>query len=513
MPSGEARVILRVAGIRKRFGGVTALDGVDLVARAGEVHGLVGANGAGKSTLVKIVNGVYRPDEGELEVDGRPASFASPREAREAGIAMVYQEFSLIPTLSVAQNIQLGREPRNRIGLTDETELRRSAARILGDLGVAVDPDAPVGRLPVGVQQLVEIAKATSVGPSLLVLDEPTASLSQSEVEALFATIRRLCERGVAIIYISHHLAEVRKICRRITVLRDGRTTLSGETAGFSLDAIIEAMTGRVVAEVAARAAPPDASDRPPVVELRGWSLLNRLHGIDLSIRPGEIVGVAGLLGSGRTSLLRSIAGLEPAVRGEMRVAGRPVRITSPAAAASHGIAFVPEDRRREGIITGQSVQANHLLSTWGTLTRRFLVDERAALLATRSAVDRFGIRTSGPAQAMEQLSGGNQQKVVVARALARSPSLLLLDDPTTGIDIASRRELLGHLRDYADAGGAALIVSSELDELGGIAGRVLILSRGRVVRQLDRAAGEVLSESLLHAALHAPDAHPGHTG
>jgi len=502
----EAAPALRATGIHKRFGGVTALAGVDMTVERGSIHGLIGANGAGKSTLVKIVNGVHRPDAGEIAVGGRRVAFGSPRDARTAGIAMVYQEFSLIPTLSVAHNILLGREPRTRGGLTDERATRVGAAGVLADLGVQVDPGAMVGSLPVGAQQLVEIAKAVATEPAILVLDEPTASLSTTEVAELVRVVRALRDRGVAIVYISHHLAEVRATCDAVTVLRDGRVTLAGPVAGIDLGAIVGAMTGRSLAETRPPARAVDRSGIP-VLELRGRSLGTRLTDVSLAVHPGEILGVAGLLGSGRTSLLRSIVGLERGASGELLVGGRAARPRSPADAADAGVAYVPEDRRRDGIVTGQSVEANHLLGVWDRLARHFLLDGRVARSRTEEAIATLGIRTSGPGQPIEQLSGGNQQKVVVARALARHPAALLLDDPTAGIDIASRRELLGHLRTYAEGGGAVLLVSSELDELASVADRVAVLDRGRVVAVLGETGGAPLTEAGIHAAIHAASA------
>jgi ribose transport system ATP-binding protein len=498
-PAGD--VVLSATGIRKTFGGVTALDGVDFAIRRGEVHGLIGQNGAGKSTLVKVLNGVHQPDAGELHLDGRAVSFGSPMDAKRAGIAMVFQEFSLIPTLTVAHNVFLGHEPRTALGLTDEGGARRRTREILDGLGVAIDADAIVGELPVGSQQLVEIAKATSWAPSILILDEPTASLSQTEVATLFRVLRTLRDRGVAVVYISHHLQEVLDVCDGITVLRDGRVRLRGRASEVSLGAIVTAITGHEVATVAERTRVPDRSG-VPVLELRHWGLASRLVDVSLSVHPGEVLGIAGLLGSGRTSLLRSIAGLEPGARGELLVGGQPHRFGSPADAFAAGIAYVPEDRRREGIIAGQTVEANLLLAVWSRLVQHFLLSDSVAEGQARALIDRLGIRTSGPSQLIEHLSGGNQQKVVVGRSLAARPRLLLLDDPTAGIDVGSRRDLLAHVRRFADDGGGVLLVSSELDELAGVADRVMLLDRGSLTRTFDRAAGDPVDEATLLRAI-----------
>jgi ribose transport system ATP-binding protein len=500
---GDPAITLAASGIRKTFGGVTALDGVDFALRRGEVHGLIGQNGAGKSTLVKVLNGVHQPDSGELTLGGRPVVLASPWDARRAGIAMVFQEFSLIPTLSVAHNVFLVHEPRTRLALTDERAAQTATRAILDDLGVQVEPTQIVGSLPVGSQQLVEIAKAMSWSPSILILDEPTASLSGTEVETLFRVIRTLRDRGVSIVYISHHLQEVLEICDAITVLRDGRVQLTGSASSLGLASIVSAMTGRDVEAMSGRRVNSVDRTGTPALEVEGWTLGTRLTEVDLAVHPGEVLGIAGLLGSGRTSLLRSIVGLEPQVRGDLRVAGRTGRFGSPADALGMGIAYVPEDRRREGIVAGQSVQSNLLLGVWGRLARHFLVDDREADRQTHAAIERLAIRTSGGRQLIEHLSGGNQQKVVVGRSLARQPAVLLLDDPTAGIDIGSRRELLGHVRRYADDGGAVILVSSELEELAGVADRVAILTRGAVTAVLDPSRGDALSEGALLNAIH----------
>jgi ribose transport system ATP-binding protein len=504
----DTDVVLEARDIHKAFGAVVALDGVSLSLRRGEIHGLVGQNGAGKSTLVKILSGVHQPDAGEIRLAGRLVSFHSPTEARRLGIAMVFQEFSLVPTLTVAENVALGREPR-RLGLfVDDRAASARAQTLLASLGLAIDPSTVVARLAVGAQQLVEIAKALAGAPAILILDEPTASLSHGEIETLFAALRRLQTQGVSMIYISHHLGEVMAICDRLTILRDGRVQLSARPSDVDLAAVIAAITGAPVGATStagARAA-PQANGTPPLLELEGWSLDDRLHDIGLQVRAGEVVGVAGLLGSGRTSLLRSIMGLEPGTSGRIRIRGREVTIRDPRAALAAGLAYVPEDRRREGIVPGQSVEANLLLAIWRRLARFGLLRQARVTERSLELIRRLEIRTAGPWQPIEFLSGGNQQKVVVGRALAVEPVVLLLDDPTAGIDIGSRRELLGHVRRFADAGRGVVFVSSELEELASAADRVVILRRGRISRVLDRGAGDELSEAAILAAIHAEE-------
>jgi ribose transport system ATP-binding protein len=503
------RIVLEARGISKSFGGVKALDGVDFALAAGEIHGLIGQNGAGKSTLVKVLNGVHRPDAGSIAVDGREVVYETPQDARRHGTAMVFQEFSLVPTLSVAQNVFLTHEPRVLGALIDDRATRQRTAALLADLGVELDADTPVGRLPVGSQQLVEIAKAMAWSPSILILDEPTASLSQSEVAILFDVLHRLRGRGVAIIYISHHLGEVMAICDRITVLRDGAVGLAGRPADIGLPGIVAAVSGRSLAGLQHPHVPSaERAAKAPILELEGWTLGRRVVDVTLAVRPGEVLGIAGLLGSGRTSLLRSVMGLEPGVRGELRIDGRAARVKDPADAIAKGIVYVPEDRRREGIIAGQTVASNLLVSIWSRLTRLFLIREAEATRVAREMIERLQIRTSGGGQLIETLSGGNQQKVVVGRSLGVAPRVLLLDDPTAGIDIGSRRELLEHVRRFADDGHGVVLVSSELEELGLVADRIAILHAGRVARVLERDLGDDVSDAaLLTAIQHAGEA------
>jgi ribose transport system ATP-binding protein len=506
-PAGRASdVVLRATGIHKSFGGVQALDGVDFALRRGEIHGLVGQNGAGKSTLVKIINGVHQPDAGTLELGDRPLLLAGPLDARRAGIAMVFQEFSLIPTLTVAQNVHLAHEPRQGRYLIDDGRAEAETRRLLERLGVDIDPRATVASLPVGSQQLVEIAKAFSKSPAILILDEPTASLSQAEIDILFDVLANLRTSGVSLVYISHHLQEVLRVCDTITVLRDGQVQLSGAAADLDLSGLVSAITGSRPGEhdagAVAERAPIDRTVTP-ALEVHGWTLRQRLQDVDVAVYPGEVLGVAGLLGSGRSSLLRSMVGLERDVTGSLRIAGRDVALRSPTEALRAGLTFVPEDRRRQGMVGGQSVQANLLLSVWERMTEHFLIQEPRARREGAELIARLDVRTAGQKQLIEHLSGGNQQKVVVGRALARGPDILLLDDPTAGIDIGSRRDLLGHVRRFADQGGAVIIVSSELDDLSRIADRVVILDRGAISRELERDRGDALTEAAILSAIH----------
>jgi ribose transport system ATP-binding protein len=497
----SAPPVLELLGIRKAFDRVEVLHGVDLVARQGEIHGLVGANGAGKSTLMKILDGVYQADEGTIRIDGREATYSDPRGARDQGIAMVFQEFSLIPTMTVAQNLFLTREPRTTGGLIDDAEADRRTRDVLDRLGVEIGPRAVVGSLPVGKRQLVEIAKALSQDARILILDEPTASLSHTEIEILFALMRRLRDRGIAIIFISHHLQELAAVCDRVTVLRDGLVALSATLDRVTLGDIIGAMVGSAAPAEAAREEHPVPLD-DPVLEVRGLTWPGRLRDIGFTLHRGEILGVAGLLGSGRTELLASLFGIHPPDAGEIRLRGTLVSFGDPGSAIRAGLSLVPEDRRRQGILPDESIRMNVLLPIWRRLARGPFIDDARGRSIVGDLMARLQIRATGMEQVVRRLSGGNQQKVVVGKSLSSEPSILLLDDPTVGIDVQSKRELAAAIRRIAAGGSSVLLVSSEFDELAALCDRVLVLRRGALVGELDRRRGDEISESSLLAAV-----------
>jgi len=492
-------VVLAARGIRKSFSGVEVLHGVDFTLLGGEVHGLVGQNGAGKSTLVKIINGAYAADSGEIEVRGEPLPRAEGRERGRGGIAMVYQEFSLIPTMTVAQNVLLGREPKGRTGLIDDGATRRSARAALARVGAEIDPDRLVEDLPVGSRQLVEIAKAMSQDAGILILDEPTASLAAAEIHVLADAIARLTAEGIAVVFISHHLNEIMELCDRVTVLRDGNVTLSAPTAEVTLATMIEGMLGQSLES--ALAYQPRAVDRSGAPLLRVSGLRNdRLHDVSFDLHAGEILGIAGLLGSGKSELLRAVFGIDAVEAGTIELEGRRVDIGSPARALAVGVALVPEDRGRAGLVREHSVGDNILMAAWSRYARAGFVDDSAAKTAAESLVGRLHIRTRGLRQTVKTLSGGNQQKVVVAKNLTVSPRVLLLDDPTVGVDIGSKREILMQVRELAGAGTGVVLVSSELEELSGLADRVLVMRAGTIREVLDRADAELSQEVLSRA-------------
>ena len=496
-------VALAVRGIRKSFSGVEVLHGVDFTLFRGEVHGIVGQNGAGKSTLVKIIDGAYTSDAGTIEVDGVPLTRAGSGESRRRGIAMVFQEFSLIPSMGVGDNIVLTREPKGRTGLIDDREVRRRARIALARLGADIDPDRLVEELPVGSRQLVEIAKAISRDASILILDEPTASLAATEIQALTRAIRRLTADGISVVYISHHLDEVVAICDRVTVLRDGAVTLVAEAGEVTLAAIIEHMLGRSLESALAYEARNVDRAGDPLLRVSG--LRNgRLKDISFELHRGEILGIAGLLGSGRSELLRTIFGIDRLDAGSIEMGGRPVRLRSPRDALDAGVALIPEDRARAGLVRDHSVGHNILMAAWRRFAKASVIDDGAANAAARRLVDQLQIRTTGLDQEVRSLSGGNQQKVVVAKNLTVDPSVLLLDDPTVGVDVGSKREILMEVRGLARKGKGIVLVSSEFEELSGVADRVLLLRDGGVLRVLDRADGDDLSVGALSRAVQA---------
>jgi ribose transport system ATP-binding protein len=497
----SAPVILSARGIRKSFSGVEVLHGVDFTLRRGEVHGLVGQNGAGKSTLVKIIDGAYAGDSGEIDVNGSPLGRRGPGESREHGIAMVFQEFSLIPSMTVGQNILLAREPKGRTGLIDDRETGRLARAALARIGADIDTERLVGDLPVGSRQLVEIAKAISQDASILILDEPTSSLAAAEIRALADAIGRLTAEGISVIFISHHLNEIVDLCDRVTVLRDGNVTLSAPTAEVTLSTMIESMLGTALeSALAYQSRDVDRTGQPL---LRVTGLRNgRLRDVSCELYAGEILGVAGLLGSGKTEFLRAIFGIDRLDAGTIEIRGRKVSIGDPADALNAGIALVPEDRGRAGLVREHSVGHNIMMASWSRFSRGGFVDDRAARRAAESFVEQLRIRTTGLDQPVKSLSGGNQQKVVVAKNLSVSPRVLLLDDPTVGVDVGSKREILMEVRDLAARGTGVVLVSSELEELSGLADRVLVMRGGEVRTVLDRSGGVDLSEEVLSRAV-----------
>ncbi|GGY53459.1 sugar ABC transporter ATP-binding protein [Streptomyces djakartensis] len=479
--------LLALRGIGKSFLGVRVLDGVDLQVRPGEVHAVVGENGAGKSTLMKVVSGVHQPDEGTIEFAGAPRTFRSPREAQQAGIGTVYQELTLLPERTVAENVWLGREPLRR-GLVDRRAMLGRTAELLASVGEgSLPPDTRVGRLGVAQQQVVEIVKALALDARLLIMDEPTAALADHEVGQLYALVRRLQEHGMGVLYVSHRLKEVFALSSRITVLKDGRAVTTLDTADTSADQLVRHMVGRELSSYYPDPAQPQELG-PVRLTVRGGGN-RKLRGIDLRLRAGEVLGVGGLQGSGRSALARALFGAAPFSTGQVTVDGAPVRLRSPRAAIRAGIAYVSEDRKGEGIVAGQSVLDNALLA--GRAVRPGRLGRGARTARVRELLAAFELRAAGENQEIRFLSGGNQQKVVLARWLALAPRILLFDEPTRGIDVGAKSAIHDLVRRLARDGAAVLMVSSELPELLGMSDRIIVMRDGRIAGELAAGATE----------------------
>ncbi len=478
--------ILKLDGIAKSFPGVRALKGVSFEVRPGEVHALLGENGAGKSTLIKIISGVYQPDEGTIALDGRPARFASPQEAQAAGIATIYQELLLFPELSVAENIWMGHAPRGPFGTIDWAKARAKARELLESLDIHdLDVTRTVGSLSVGNRQRVEIAKALSHNARILIMDEPTAALTEHDVERLFGIVRRLRERGVGIIYISHRLEEIFTLADRVTVLRDGEYVATRDVKDITTDDLIAMMVGRRIEALFPKM---EAKIGEPVLEVENLVRRPMTRGVSLTVRAGEIVGLAGLVGAGRSEFAQVIFGVTPAESGTIRIGGQPVRIRSTGEAKRHGIAYVPEDRGLQGLVRPMKILENASLAVLGRLSRNSFIDRKAERQLAVDAVRKFSIRASSVEQVVNELSGGNQQKVVLGKWLATQPRLLIMDEPTRGIDVGAKSEIHRLMSELAQQGLAILMISSELPEILGMSDRILVMRQGRIVAEFPRA-------------------------
>ncbi len=493
---------VRMTGITKSFAGIQVLHGVDFELRAGEVHALIGGNGAGKSTLMKILEGVYTPDGGRIEVDGRPVEIRSTHDARSLGIGMIFQEFSLIPSLTVAQNIFLTQEPRDGVGLIDDRAAERRARELFAEMGEAIDPRARLDSLSTGYWQLTEIAKALAQNARVLIMDEPTASLTATESERLFELVAKLKADGISIVYISHRMDEIFRITDRITVLRDGRNVLTASTADLTMERVIEQIVGQAMERSFAWQERQVDRSGAPLLEVANLSAGGKVHDVSFDLYPGEILGVAGLMGSGRTELARAIFGIDRIDGGEIRVRGRRVTIRSPQDAVAAGISLVPEDRRLQGLVLDHSVKDNLLLPLLPRLRQGGMIDDRKGARVAESFVASLRVKTDSIAKRVRLLSGGNQQKVVIGKWLAVEPDILIMDEPTAGVDIGAKTEILGVIRQLADAGKGIIVISSEPAELLAVSDRLLILHGGRLTRVMDRR--EIAVEEELHRAVQA---------
>ena len=491
--------LIEARDVSKSFPGVRALGRVHFDLMPGEVHALMGENGAGKSTLMKILAGVYRRDGGEINYNGQPVDFDGPREAQAAGIGIIHQELQLMNHLTVAQNIFIGREPRGRLGLLlDENELNRRARELLAQLNLNLDPRTIVGSLTVAKQQMVEIAKALSFNSRVLIMDEPTAALNNAEIAELFKMIRELKSRGVGIVYISHKMDELKVISDRVTVLRDGEYVATVPTATTSMDDIIAMMVGRKLTD--APQAPSRAPHPETALEVKNLNCGPLVRDISFSLRRGEILGFAGLMGAGRTEVARAVFGADRATSGEIVVGGRRARILQPAHAVAAGIGYLSEDRKRFGLATGMDVEANIVMANLAKyLSLRFFLRRREIRAMVESYIRLLNIRTPSPSQQVRLLSGGNQQKIVVAKWLARDCDILFFDEPTRGIDVGAKSEIYKLLRSLADQGKAIVMISSELPEILRMSDRIVVMCEGRITGEL--SAREATQERIMQLA------------
>jgi ABC-type sugar transport system ATPase subunit len=497
---GGARPLVEVRGISKRFGGVQALDGVSVAIHAGSVHGLVGENGAGKSTLAKVIGGVYRPDEGELLVDGRQLSFNAPRDALETGIATIAQEIALVPARTVLENVMLGIES-NTAGVLRSRELRHRFDELNEQTGFRLDAQAVVRTLRTADQQKVEILRAIARNARLLLMDEPTAALTRDETERLLETVRALAAEGTAVVLVSHYLEEVLGICDTVTSMRNGRLIRTAPAKEETPATLVSAMIGREMSlEFPPKVPPPQ--DAPVVLEVRGLSRGRELQDVSLTVRAGEIVGLAGLVGSGRTEVARAIFGADHFDSGELLFEGKPVRVRGPRHASRLGIAMLPESRKEQGLFMIRPIRENISIVDMHAIARAGVVDRRAEGRRTGALARDLDVRTSSQEAMVTTLSGGNQQKVLFAKWLFRRPKLLIADEPTRGVDVGAKRQIHELLIRLAEAGMAVLLISSEIEEVLGLAHRVLVMRAGRLVGEFEGDAAT--DEAVMTAAFTA---------
>jgi ribose transport system ATP-binding protein len=502
--------LLSMHAISKSFGGVPALREASLEVMPAEIMALVGQNGAGKSTMIKILNGAYQKDAGDIAFDGKPWHAHSPQQAQRSGVSTIFQEINLVPFRSVAENIYLGREPKRFAGLLDWQAMNAGAKALLKRFDIDIDVTEPLGSYSTAIQQMVAIARAVSFEAKLVIMDEPTSSLAEAEVDVLLRTVRQLKSEGVAIIFVSHKLDELYVVCDRVTVMRDGKTVAVARMSEMSKLQLVATMLGRDLAEVRASGATAFTGESAEIgaelLDAKSIAAAPRLHDVSLNIRKGEIVGLAGLLGSGRTETARVVFAADRAASGTLRFDGAERHFKTPQEAIAAGMGFCSEDRKVEGIVPHLSVADNLTLALGPALSRSGVIDEKRQ----RDIVERFirelGIRCSGPDQPIRELSGGNQQKVLLARWLCMNPKLLILDEPTRGIDVGAKAEIQSLIRKLASQGLGVLMISSELEEIIEGADRVFVLRDGRSVAELDR---DTASESaVMHAMAHGAATH-----
>ncbi len=490
--------LLQLRRISRSFGGVQALHDVSLDLMKGEVHALVGENGAGKSTLIKILSGVHRPEQGEMFHQGEPVRLSSPSEAFRLGISAVHQEFNYCPSLNVLENLYLGRNlPLNRLGMVDWKKAEGHAEDILAEIGISVDLKSPISSLNSTHRKLIEIGRGLMIRARLLILDEPTAALPENEVEQLFEVIGRLRARGVSIIYISHHLKEIFRIADRVTILRDGRRVATQPIGELNAENLVRMMVGRTLGRLFPDR---DAELGKPVLEVDKLERAGAFRGVGFTLHKGEILGLAGLVGAGRSELAQAIAGIRPAASGSIRVFGEEKNIRSPVAARKAGIAYIPEDRQHQGLIPDMNIADNITMTVLKQLSRGLLLSRREQAVWTRRYAGELRIQLAGPGQLVKHLSGGNQQKCLLAKWIGTRPRILIVDEPTRGIDVGAKTEIHALIRRMADEGTSVILISSELPEVLGMCDRVIVLHEGHVTGQFNR--GDADQETILYASM-----------
>lgn len=492
-------IVVQMEGIDKSFPGVHALNQCRFELRSGEVHALVGENGAGKSTLMKILAGIYPKDAGQIWIRGQAIEMHGPRSAQALGISMIHQELNLMPHLTVAQNVFIGREPRGRLNfLLDDSALLQATQRLFDTMHLKLDPRTKVADLTVAKQQMVEIAKALSYNSQVLIMDEPTAALTETEIAELFTIIRQLRDRGVGIIHISHRLEELKQISDRITVMRDGHTIDTVQTAGVRIDEIIRMMVGRTIYESSPEV--PETANQETVLEVRNLNRGSHLRDINFHLKKGEILGFAGLMGAGRTEVARAVFGADPIDSGEIYVHGHPVKIHNPRDAVRQGIGYLSEDRKRYGLALGLDVETNIVLASF----KKFLnwlgwVNDPQTAQAARVYVDALSIKTPSIQQRVKNLSGGNQQKVVIGKWLTANTEILIFDEPTRGIDVGAKSEIYKLLNELARQGKSIMMISSELPEILRMSHRIIVMCEGRITGEL--SSSEASQEAIMTLA------------
>jgi ribose transport system ATP-binding protein len=492
-------IILQMTGINKDFSGVQVLQDINFELKKGEVHAIVGQNGAGKSVLMKILNGVYIRSSGKILLDGKEVHFTNPQDARKKGIGMIYQEFSLIPTMNIARNIFLNREPKKG-GLIDDAFMLNSARAILEDLGVDLNPKLLVRDISVSHKQLVEIGKVVSEDRKIIIMDEPTASLARGEIGILNKVIKRLKDKGISIIYISHHLNEIFEICDRVTVLRDGKKIITENVSDIDLSRLIEAMLGKKLQRIIYETKYKIDRTSEPTMELKGLDLGGK-EKISLKMWPGEVLGLAGLLGAGQERIVKSIFGLLPKLEKELSLNGKKLNIKKPEDSPKHKITMVPEERQAQGLVIENTIKFNITMSIFDKLRRGMLINDTKANNIAKKFVEDLNIITNSIFKKVKLLSGGNQQKVVISKNLAADPDIMILNDPNFGVDVGSKQEILQLIRRFADSGKCAILISSEFEELAQVCDRILVLKDGSIINEIIRGSGvEITEESLLHA-------------